>query len=234
MPPAERPYLMSCIVLWLAIFDSRIMTVVANNYIFTAVKLKFMDKGNDNPRTLLLVDVQWLNVQVDGFVEYMQRRIGRKLDDMDFVRLCVCALLDAGIERADGTVEVGLLDDSADGRLHHAVPADMSGELDGYAYDTMVGRIAFSLTPTLGLSSVADMCVDLAGQLLQMKALRHLVVLADAATCQAVADMVDKADEAPVLVRFANDGRETVDGHDVCQLAYPLLNAFGIRPEELD
>ena len=78
------------------------------------------------------------------------------------------------------------------------------------------------------------MCVDLAGQLLQMKALRHLVVLADAATCQAVADMVDKADEAPVLVRFANDGRETVDGHDVCQLAYPLLNAFGIRPEELD
>ena len=46
--------------------------------------------------------------------------------------------------------------------------------------------------------------------------------------------MVDNADEAPVLVQFANDGRETVDGHDVCQLAYPLLNAFGIRPEELD
>lgn len=109
---------------------------------------------------VILVDVSFLNVTASEIKSFASRQLGRKLPDVDLPTWLSYLTLDAGLHDGNNEIQVLLVHDGKTSSLSCCRPSDLE-ELDGMACRTPLGEFTFSYVTAAGITSSADLFLDL-------------------------------------------------------------------------
>lgn len=194
-----------------------------------------MEETANNPRgrTVVLADAAYLDrVALDLTVNF-ERMLDRRIPPADLARWLDCAVLDGGLRPGDNAVEAVFLHAKEQARLAHFVPSGFADELHGKAFRDSLGEFTLSAYAVEDVVDPADFYVQSLEVLLASSGVERLVLVPDA---EAYGPRVARAMAA------AGHGKEVtllamspLPGGGFAQelLGYSLMNALGIRADEL-
>ena len=197
-----------------------------------------MDKNITFSSDVILLDVAFLR-EITISKHFLGDRLQRELPDTDLVKWLVCLALDAGLRGAEHEVQVLLVADGLTQALDGFLPASLE-ELDGKACQTALGEFSFSVVPSAGMVSRAELFEDLTKLALDAQEVECLVLvphfyeygekLAKAFQAFCEATKVGRIDKALCFLM------ERPDSDLLCSwdlATYSLMHIWGISPADL-
>ena len=183
--------------------------------------------------TVVLVDTSYLNFVVSYMKGFYEKVLGRVLQDMDVSIWATCLTLDAGIKEGANDIQFLFVYDNTHPSLVHAIPSDLTKDLNGVAFRCPYGEYSFASVPTEGMVTREELFLDL------------LSIVADSADVKRILVVGFQEEYGEKLVAALNE----IKGKDVIQfligapasadnyrwdtLAYPVMQALGIRGDEI-
>ena len=184
--------------------------------------------------TVMLVDAAFLNFVITDIKKNFERMLNRPLHDVDLSDLFVYLGLDAGLNIGKNEVQVLLIYDTESAKLSYCHPSDLAKELNGTAFqDSTLGEFLFYSFQPEGMAALEDLYLESLTLLTEAKEVKKLVVISfNEEYGDKVSAILDKAEDKEIVqFRMNEPGKET--GYRWEILAYPLMQALGIRGDEL-
>lgn len=193
-----------------------------------------MDTPNPSAwsETVVLVDADYLDRVAFDLIVNFERMLERRVQPADLARWLDCAVLDGGLRPGPNEVQALFLHGREREAFENFVPARYADELDGKAFRDNLGEFTLHSFAVEDIVSTADFYVQSLETLLAAPAVKRLVLVPD-------------MDAYGAQVRHAlaaSQGKETTllamspqPGGGFAQeiLGYSLMNALGIRSDEL-
>ena len=184
---------------------------------------------NDKPQiklseTVVLIDAAFLNFVITDMKGYFEETLRRSLQDIDLSMLTTYLTLDAGITEGKNEVQFLFVYDEESDQLVYCHPSDLVKELNGVAFQSPYGEYSFASVPSEGMVSREDLFLDL------------LSIVADSADVKRMI-VVSFNEEYEVkgkeIIQFRMNEPEVQVEYKWDMLAFPVMQALGIRAEEL-
>ena len=185
--------------------------------------------------TVALVDVAFLNLVIDDVKNHFEGLLNRTLQDIDLSQLALYLSFDAGITGEKNDIQFLFVYDQASEKLSHSHPSDLKKELDGVAFQSPVGEYSFMSVPCEGMVSREELFLDLLTIVGDSADVKKLIVLSfneeygDGVT-KILNGLVGKKE----IVQFRMNEPEESVSYDWDMLAFSLMQALGIRADELE
>lgn len=193
-----------------------------------------MDTPNPSAwsETVVLVDADYLDRVAFDLIVNFERMLERRVPPADLARWLDCAVLDGGLRPGPNEVQALFLHGREREAFENFVPARYADELDGKAFRDNLGEFTLHSFAVEDIVSTADFYVQSLETLLAAPAVKRLALVPD-------------MDAYGAQVRHAlaaSQGKETTllamspqPGGGFAQeiLGYSLMNALGIRSDEL-
>ena len=186
---------------------------------------------------VIIADADYLDKVAFDLIVNFERMIGRRIPPADLAQWAVCIALDGGLRQGDHDTQVVLIHDRQRPRMENFKPGDYEKELTGMAFkDGQLGE--FSLTPIAVEPMVDknDLLLDIVGTVCQQKEVKRVMVIPDADEGTLYEDIRETLrrmdDDSKRITVFA---MQPMPGGNFRQeiLGYSLMNALGIRAEEI-
>lgn len=185
------------------------------------------------PEHVLLLDAAFLNFVTTDLKRHFEEVLKRPLPDIDFAELVTYLALDAGIVEGKNEIQTLLVYDDESAKLANCRPSDLKEELDGVAFTNSFGEFTFAGVPSADLVAREDLYLDLLQLVLDSDSVKKVLLISFNEVYGAkVAELLNGVKEKEVVQFCMEEPKEAVN----CRwevLAYPLMQAFGIRGEEL-
>ncbi len=185
-------------------------------------------------KTVMLVDAAFLNFVITDIKKNFERMLHHPLQDADLSELFVYLALDAGLTTGKNEVQVLLIYDEDSATLSHCHPSGVAEELNGTAFrDSALGEFSFYSFQPEGMASLEDLYLESLTLLAGAKEVKKLVVISfNEEYGDKVSAILNKAEGKEIVqFRMNEPGKETDYSWEI--LAYPVMQALGIRGEEL-
>lgn len=182
--------------------------------------------------TVVLADADYMDRVAFDLIVNFERMIERRIPPADLARWLDCAVLDGGLRPGDNAVQAVFLHDKARQAFAHFVPSRFADELDGQAFRDNLGEFSLFACAVEDIVSPADFYVQSLETLLAAPAVQRLVLVPDMETYGQRVRRVLSADHGKDVTLLA---MEPQPGTGFAQelLGYSLMNALGIRADEL-
>lgn len=182
---------------------------------------------------VLLIDVAFLNFVMSDLKRYFEPLLKRQLPDVDFSELSTYLALDAGITEGKNEIQTLLVYDDESAALENCSPSNLKEELNGVAFTNQFGEFSFASVPCADMVSREDLYLDLLHIVLDSADVKKLILISfneeyGAKVTEALKDVQGKE-----IVQFRMNEPEEVVNYQWEMLAYPVMQAFGIKAEEL-
>ncbi len=182
---------------------------------------------------VLLIDVAFLNFVMSDLKRYFEPLLKRQLPDVDFSELSTYLALDAGITEGTNEIQTLLVYDDESAALENCSPSNLKEELNGVAFTNQFGEFSFASVPCADMVSREDLYLDLLHIVLDSADVKKLILISfneeyGAKVTEALKDVQGKE-----IVQFRMNEPEEVVNYQWEMLAYPVMQAFGIKGEEL-
>ncbi|MBP8622600.1 DUF6621 family protein [Bacteroides sp.] len=182
---------------------------------------------------VLLIDVAFLNFVMSDLKRYFEPLLKRQLPDVDFSELSTYLALDAGITEGTNEIQTLLVYDDESAALENCSPSNLKEELNGVAFTNQFGEFSFASVPCADMVSREDLYLDLLHIVLDSADVKKLILISfneeyGAKVTEALKDVQGKE-----IVQFRMNEPEEVVNYQWEMLAYPVMQAFGIKAEEL-
>lgn len=190
------------------------------------------EKWSEN---VIIADADYIdNVAFDLTVNF-ERMLNRRIPKADMPRWIECVALDGGLRAGNHETQVVLIHRKEKASMDYFVPSDYETELNGKAFCSSLGEFVVSSFPVEDVVSGSDFFLDVLNMVCAQKDVKRVMVVPNAED-QALYD-----DMRMALRRVDDDKRVTVlamqpmMGGNFRQeiLGYSIMNALGIRAEEL-
>lgn len=199
-----------------------------------------MEKNITFAPNVLLLDVAFLNETVCHVKHLLAEKMGRELPVTDWIDWLVCLALDGGLRGEGHELQVLLVADEKLRYLNDCQPSDLS-ELDGKACRTPLGEFSFSIVPSAGLVSRADLFVELTKLALDAKEVECLLLVPDfygygEKMCQTLNDFGKEAEKSDALDKALCFLLEKTDKTLPCRsdlVTYSLMHIWGVTSDDL-
>ena len=185
------------------------------------------------PENVLLVDTAFLNFIVGDLKCYFEPVLKRVLPDIDFSELATYLALDAGLVEGENEIQTLLIYDADSSQLNHCSPSDLKEELNGVAFKNQFGEFSFASVPCADMVSREDLFLDLLQITLDSKEVKRLIVLPFGEEYGEKVTEALKEVKNKEVVEFRMSEPEQPLNHRCEILAYPMMQALGIRGDEL-
>ena len=186
---------------------------------------------------VIIADADYLDKVAFDLIVNFERMIGRRIPPADLAQWAVCIALDGGLRQGSHDTQVVLIHDRQRSRMENFMPADYERELAGMAFkDEQLGE--FCLTP-IAVEKMVDkheLMLDTVGTVCQQKEVERVMVIPDADQGTLYDDLRETLrrldDDSKRITLFA---MQPMPGGNFRQeiLGYSLMNALGIRAEEI-
>lgn len=189
---------------------------------------------------VLLLDVTFLNDTVYNAKRLLAERLRRALPDTDLVAWLLCLALDGGLRGEGRVVQILLVADEGVHALQGCAPGLLE-ELDGKACRTPLGEFSFSVVPSAGMVTRADLFCELAKLALDAQEVEHLLLVPyfyeyGEKLRKTFRDFTLEAEDEKALGKALCFLLEEPDGGLPCRadlVTYSLMHVWGIAPEDL-
>lgn len=197
-----------------------------------------MNDMNEKPRvklaeTVVLVDAAFLNFVIADIKKYFEATLHRPLQEVDISMLTTYFTLDAGIKEGNNEILFLFIYDEESACLQHCYPADLQKELNGVAFQNSYGEYTFASVPSEGMVSREDLFLDLLSIVADTADVKRMIIISsDEEYGEKVVDALQKV-EGKEIIQFRMDEPATAVNYKWEMLAFPLMQALGIKAEEL-
>lgn len=192
-----------------------------------------MDEKIKLPEIVILVDAAFLNFIVSDLKRYFENVLNRPLQEIDLSLLTTYLALDAGIEEGDNKVQLLFVYDQDSSNLVFCNPSDLKKELDGVAFSDQFGEFSFAGVPCEEMVTREELFLDLLQIVLDSADVKKLIVLSfNEEYGNKVTAVLNKVKEKEIIQFRVNESEETIE-YQWEMLAYPLMQALGIKGDEL-
>ena len=202
--------------------------------------IEIMDKGIKLNQSIkleehvVLIDTAFLNFMLLNLKGFLEGQIKRSLPDLSLADLLACLALDAGIPAGEKKIQVVLISDDENKKLHHTVPSHLENELDGVAFDSSLGEFLFASTFTEGVVSRGELFLDVLTIALESKDVKNLVLLSfDDEYGDKVLEKINKKEIDKGIMQFRMREPQGNVHFKWDMLVFPMMKAFGVDSDEI-
>lgn len=192
-----------------------------------AEKIKF-------PSNVLLIDAAFLNLVVTDLKKYFEKTLMRELQEIDLSELVTYIVLDAGMVVGDNQIQILMVYDKDSAQLSNCRPSDLSAELNGVAFKSQFGEFSFASVPCEEMVSREELYLDLLSIVLDSADVERLILVSfNEEYGDKVMERLKGVKNKETIQFRMNEPEESIEGYQWEMLAYPVMQALGIRGEEL-
>lgn len=185
------------------------------------------------PETVMLIDAALLNVIVTDFKKNFEKMLQRPLQPMDIAQLAVNLALDARIPEGNKEIQVILVYDESASKLNHSQPSDLKTELNGVAFRDNLGEFIFASLSPENMATREDMFFDLLHIISESTDVKRIIAVPfEQNDKQAVHAALEEIKGKEVTL-FGMDRPEQTPSYTWQLLAYPIMQALGIKGDEI-
>lgn len=182
---------------------------------------------------VMLIDVAYLNFVVVDLKRYFEGVLRRPLPEINLSELTTFLALDAGIEEGKNETQLLLVYDKESAKLQNCQPSDLKEELNGVAFSNQFGEFSFASVPSEEMVSREELYLDLLSIVADCADVKKLIVVShNEEYGRQVAEALSEVKEKKII-QFRMDEPEGMIEYQWEMLAYPVMQALGIRGEEL-
>ena len=193
---------------------------------------------NDKPQiklseTVVLIDAAFLNFVITDMKGYFEETLRRSLQDIDLSMLTTYLTLDAGITEGKNEVQFLFVYDEESDQLVHCRPSDLEKELNGVAFQSPYGEYSLASVPSEGMVSREDLFLDLLSIVADSADVKRMIVVSfNEEYGKKVSDALHEV-KGKEIIQFRMNEPEVQVEYKWDMLAFPVMQALGIRAEEL-
>ncbi len=203
-------------------------------YLYSLNPNECMHTQIEFPENVFLIDAAYLNFVISDLKNHFENTLGRSLGQIDIPELMILFALDAGFQKKEGQEALVIwIYDQENEKLAGCIPSDLRKELNGVCFSDQMGEFEFASMSPEGMTSREELYEDMLRILLETQSVRRLVLIGfeEIYKTEIFSDTVRNSGK--VIVNFVMDQRSELA--NVCSetIAYPLMQALGIRGEEL-
>ncbi|WP_311442502.1 DUF6621 family protein [Hoylesella enoeca] len=185
---------------------------------------------------LIIADADYIDQVAFNLIVNFERMIGRHIPQADLARWVDCIALDGGLREGENRTQVVLLHNRDSKALDNFMPADYEQELRGKAFRDHLGEFVIDALPVEAMVSKDDMLIDILQTACAQQEVRRVMLIPN----------VERAgvyDDVRQALRYVDDSKrvtvfamQPMEGGNFRQeiLGYSLMNALGIRGEEIE
>lgn len=197
--------------------------------------------NNDTPtkanwsENVIIVDADYVDRVAFDLIVNFERMIGRRIPKADLAKWIDCVALDGGLREGEHDTQVVLIHDKKQAALDNFMPANYDDELNGKAFKDHLGEFTVSSFPVEDITTASDFFLDTVAMVCAQKEVKRVMIVPDAENRALYADLrhtLQRVDDEKRITVFA---MQPMEGGNFRQeiLGYSLMNALGIRAEEL-
>lgn len=183
---------------------------------------------------VIIADGDYIDKVAFDLIVNFERMIERRIPQADMARWIDCVALDGGLREGDNVTQVILIHDRKNGRLENFKPSIYAEELDGKAFRDNLGEFVISALSPEDMATKEDFFTETVEIVCNYKDVKRVMIVPDAERMyDDVRHALRRVDEDKRVTVFA---MQPMQGGNFRQeiLGYSLMNALGIRAEELD
>lgn len=183
--------------------------------------------------TVMLIDAAFLDFVVTDVKKYFTSVLKRELQEVDLSQLITYLALDAAVAEGENDIQVLLAYDVYLTRFANCYPSDLKTELNGVAFKNELGEFSFASVSSEEMVSREELYLDLLSIVTDAADVKKLILISsneeygDRVT-EALQEVKDKE-----IIQFRMNEPEGFVDYRWELLAYPVMQALGIRGEEL-
>lgn len=192
---------------------------------------------NDKPQiklseTVVLIDAAFLNFVITDMKGYFEETLRRSLQDIDLSMLTTYLTLDAESRKGKMKYNFFLFTMESD-QLVHCHPSDLVKELNGVAFQSPYGEYSFASVPSEGMVSREDLFLDLLSIVADSADVKRMIVVSfNEEYGKKVFDALHEV-KGKEIIQFRMNEPEVQVEYKWDMLAFPIMQALGIKAEEL-
>ena len=193
---------------------------------------------NDKPQiklseTVVLIDAAFLNFVITDMKRYFEETLQRSLQEIDLSMLTTYLTLDAGIAEGKNEVQFLFVYDKESDNLAHCQPSDLEKELNGVAFQSPYGEYSFASVPSEGMVSREDLFLDLLSIVADSADVKKMILVSfNEEYGKKVTDALNEV-QGKEIIQFRMNEPDTPVAYKWDMLAFPVMQALGIRADEL-
>lgn len=185
------------------------------------------------PETVILIDATYLNLIIQDVKKNFEQMLQRSLQEIDLSALLTYLALDAGITSERNNIQVLLVHDEKTLRLNHCQPSDLQKELNGVAFSNHIGEFTFSSISPENMVSRQELYLDLLKIVSESEETTRVILIAFEEEYGTEISEELTSVKGKQFVRFVMFQPEQT-AHSLYEiLAYPIMQALGIKGDEL-
>ena len=193
-----------------------------------------MDEKIKSPSNVVLIDAAFLNLVVTDLKKYFEKTLMRELQEIDLSELVTYIVLDAGMAVGDNQIQILMVYDKDSAQLSNCRPSDLSAELNGVAFKSQFGEFSFASVPCEEMVSREELYLDLLSIVLDSADVERLILVSfNEEYGDKVMERLKGVKNKETIQFRMNEPEESIEGYQWEMLAYPVMQALGIRGEEL-
>lgn len=193
-----------------------------------------MEENIKMAETVMLIDAAFLNLVTKDLKKNFEGMLGRELQDMDLSHLITYIALDAGMGEGKNDIQVLFIYDEYCGSLAHAYPTKLKEELHDMAFNSEFGEFSFFCFEQEKMATREELYLESLKVIQDSKEVKRMIVLSFNEEYGNQVDAILKKVKDKEIIQFRmNEPEATVD-YRWEMLAYPVMQALGIRGDELD
>lgn len=193
-----------------------------------------MEENIKMAETVMLIDAAFLNLVTKDLKKNFEGMLGRELQDMDLSHLITYIALDAGMGEGKNDIQVLFIYDEHCASLAHAYPTKLKEELHDMAFNSEFGEFSFFCFEPEKMATREELYLESLKVIQDSKDVKRMIVLSFNEEYGDEVDAILKKVKDKKMIQFRmNEPEATVD-YRWEMLAYPIMQALGIRGDELD
>ena len=183
--------------------------------------------------TVMLIDASFLNFVTEDIKNNFEKMLKRELQDMDLSHLFTYIALDAGISEGKNEVQIFFIYDHDSACLLHTQPSDLKKELKNVAFSNEFGEFCFNTFQPEDMVSREELYLESLKVLIDAKEVKRIIVLSFNEEYGEKVHSILKEVKEKELIQFRMNEPERNTDYRWEMLAYPVMQALGIRGDEL-
>ena len=190
-------------------------------------ELKFAEK-------VILVDASYINKVTKDLSLHFGGVIGRELPKADLPIFLECVAMDAGVQSGDNVLQVLFVYEKEHSKMEAFNPGDLKKELNDVAFKSQLGEFQLNTFEPSDMADRETFFLESVKLVADAKEVKHLVVIpSEAEYGDKLPEIFEKVDGKESICVFGMNPLEPSDKFRWEMMGYAVLQALGIRPDEI-